>query len=44
VEAVSILIQNKDLREQKKNAGLEHVKNFSWQKTALKTWEVISNC
>jgi glycosyltransferase involved in cell wall biosynthesis len=44
VEAISILIQNKDLREQKKNAGLEHVKNFSWQKTALKTWEVISNC
>jgi glycosyltransferase involved in cell wall biosynthesis len=44
VEAITNLIEDKNLREQKKLQGLERVKEFSWQQTAMKTWDVISKC
>ncbi len=44
VEAVTNFIKDKKLREEKKQQGLERVKEFSWQQTALQTWEVISKC
>jgi glycosyltransferase involved in cell wall biosynthesis len=44
VGAIQNLIDDKKLREEKKQQGLGRVKQFSWQQTALKTWEVISKC
>ncbi len=35
------LLQNDTLRQEKILAGLEYVKQFSWDKTARETWEII---
>ncbi|MFA5061890.1 MAG: glycosyltransferase family 1 protein [Patescibacteria group bacterium] len=40
--AVDKLLADHNLREEKIKAGLERVKNFSWEKTGANTWETIS--
>lgn len=35
------LLDDRNLREEKIKAGLERVKNFSWEKTGANTWEAI---
>ncbi|MFH0854094.1 MAG: glycosyltransferase family 1 protein [bacterium] len=37
------LLKDKALRDEFILRGLEHVKNFSWEKCARKTWKIISN-
>ncbi|MCX6724680.1 MAG: glycosyltransferase family 1 protein [Candidatus Shapirobacteria bacterium] len=39
-QGISLLLDNKTKREELSQKGLEWVKNFSWQKTAQKTYEV----
>ena len=39
--AISRLLNDKTLREEKIKAGLERVKNYSWEKTGRQTAEVL---
>lgn len=41
-EALQEICTNKELRETLKSRGLERVKNFSWQKTAQETLNIIN--
>jgi glycosyltransferase involved in cell wall biosynthesis len=39
--AMSSVVEDSGLRKMLIKKGLEHVKNYTWDKTALKTWEVL---
>ncbi len=39
--AMSSVVEDSGLRKMLIEKGLEHVKNYTWDKTALKTWEVL---
>ncbi|MXN91925.1 glycosyltransferase [Flavobacterium sp. Sd200] len=39
-EKISLVVYNKDVRDQYIEKGLRHVERFTWQDTAIKTYEV----
>ena len=40
-EKITVLINDDTLRDEMRQKGFEHVKQFSWDKCARETWEVI---
>ena len=42
-DAIEKIISDKDLRKKLLSGGIEWTKRFSWEKTALRTLEVLSN-
>jgi len=42
-QAIEILINNPEIKEKYKYLGLKNAKKFNWEKTAIKTWELIKN-
>lgn len=40
-DVMSRVVEDSELRKVLSEKGLEHVKNYTWDKTALKTWEVL---
>jgi glycosyltransferase involved in cell wall biosynthesis len=42
-EAIKVLIEDKNMANEKKEQGLEIVKNFAWEKSAEKTWHILNS-
>ena len=40
---VERFLKDKDFSQEKVNLGLERSKNFSWEKCAIETWEILKN-